>query len=182
MTPPQTQTTDRLNDVDIATVAGLADQYKQDPQAGVSKWNARVQWLGGFRSEGYIRDQAPIRSDEPDWLAGTDTGPNAVEIILSAFGSCLAVGYAANATARGIRIESLEFGLEGEIDLPVFLGLVDGNAGYNRIKIDVYIRADATPEELQELTDHVFKTSPVGTTLARPVQLVPNLVSEKATA
>ncbi len=171
------QVQQKLNDVDIEKIGALIERYKQDPAAGKSQWNARVQWLGGFRSEAQVRNLPAVRSDEPDWLAGTDTGPNAVELVLSALGSCLAVGYAANATARGIRLDSLEIALQGDVDLPVFLGLVEGNAGYNKITAKVYVKSDAPPEQLKELTEHVFKTSPVGNTIAKSVTIAPEVVS-----
>ena len=47
----------------------------------------------------------PIASDEPAGLGGTDTAPNPVEQVLAALGNCLAVGSAANATARGIALD-----------------------------------------------------------------------------
>ncbi len=172
-----TPSNQNLNDVDVTTLHALIEKYQSDPQAGRSAWTARVQWLGGFRAEAQVRDLPPTRADEPTWLAGTDTGPNAVEHLLGAFGQCLAVGYAANATARGIEIESLEINLRGEIDLPVFLGLTQGKAGYDRIIAEVHLRAKATETQLQELHQHVLATSPVGSTLANPVHIEARLLT-----
>lgn len=171
------ETTTNLNDVDVTTLQQLVQDYQSNPQAGRSAWSARVQWLGGFRAESQVRELAPVRADEPTWLAGTDTGPNAVEHLLGALGQCLAVGYAANATVRGIRIDALEISLRGEIDLPVFLGLAGGNAGYDRINVEVHLDADAPKDALEELHRHVLATSPVGNTLANPVQIDACLVT-----
>ena len=165
------ETTTNLNDVDLETLHQLVQSYQADPEAGRSIWSARVQWLGGFRAEAQVRELAPVRADESTWLAGTDTGPNAVEHLLGAFGACLAVGYAANATVRGIRMNALEINLRGEIDLPVFLGLAGGNAGYDRIHVEVRLDADAPQEQLEDLHRHVLATSPVGSTLANSVQI-----------
>jgi uncharacterized OsmC-like protein len=164
-------TTVSLNDVDVDTLTKLVQTYQSDPTAGRSTWVARVQWLGGFRADAHVRNLAPVRADEPRWLAGTDTGPNAVEHVLGALGQCLAVGYAANAAVRGIRIDALEITVRGEIDLPVFLGLVEGNAGFDRIQVDVHLDSPAPREQLEELHRHVLATSPVGNTLARPVTI-----------
>ena len=171
------ETTTNLNDVDVATLHQLVEKYQGDPEAGHSTWSARVQWLGGFRAEAQVRELPPVRADEPTWLAGTDTGPNAVEHLLGALGQCLAVGYAANAAVRGIRIGALEITLRGEIDLPVFLGLTGGNAGYDRINVEVHLDADAPKDQLEELHRHVLATSPVGNTLANPVQIEARLVT-----
>lgn len=159
----------KLNDVNIESVANLAEKIQQEPHIAASKWNAHVQWKGGFRSEAKIRDFAATVSDEPNSLGGTDTGPNPVEQVLAALGNCLAVGYAANATASGIEIKNLHIELEGNLDLHTFLGLKEGNAGYNQISVKVYIGSDASPEDLQTLHNKVTNSSPVGHTLSNAV-------------
>ena len=158
-----------LNDVDIEAVAGLAGKIQQQPEVAATRWNASVKWKGGFRSEAKIRDFAPAPSDEPDALGGTDTGPNPVEQVLAALGNCLAVGYAANATAAGIELKDLTIELEGDLDLHTFLGLAQGNAGYENISVKVKIDSDASPEAIQAVHDKVVGTSPVGHTLSRAV-------------
>lgn len=158
-----------LNDVNISSVTSLAEKIQQEPNVAATKWAARVQWKGGFRSEAKIREFTAMRSDEPGALGGTDTGPNPVEQLLAALGNCLAVGYAANATAAGITLHKLTLELEGKLDLHTFLGLTDGHAGYNDITVKVNIDSDASPEALQTLHDKVTQTSPVGHTLSRAV-------------
>jgi uncharacterized OsmC-like protein len=158
-----------LNDVNINAVAGLVGKIQEEPDVAATKWNAVVNWKGGFRSEATIREFTPIVSDEPGTLGGTDCGPNPVEQILAAYGNCLAVGYAANATVAGIEIKDLSIELEGDLDLHTFLGLKEGNAGYDNITVKVRIDTDASPEALQELHDKVSNTSPVGHTLGRVI-------------
>ena len=161
----------RLNDVDIESVAGLVAKIQQEPEVADTKWNAKVQWKGGFRSEATIREFAPVVSDEPAALGGDDTGPNPVEQLLAALGNCLAVGYAANATVAGIEIRDMSIDLEGDIDLQTFLGLAQGNAGYSGIQVKVKIDSDASAEDLAELHRKVTGTSPVGHSLSRAVPL-----------
>lgn len=161
-----------LNRVNIGAVAGLAGKIQQEPDVAATRWNAKVQWKGGFRSEATVRDFAPMASDEPGALGGTDTGPNPVEQLLAALGNCLAVGYAANATAAGVEIRDMNIELEGDLDLHTFLGLdPEGNAGYDSISVKVNIDSDASPEQLTELHEKVVGTSPVGHTLSRAVPL-----------
>ncbi len=165
-----------LNEVDIDAVADLVGKIQEEPDVAATKWNAVVKWKGGFRSEATIREFAPIASDEPGTLGGTDSGPNPVEQILAAYGNCLAVGYAANATVAGIEIKDLSIELEGDIDLHTFLGLKEGNAGYDNITVKVNIDTDASPEALQELHDKVSNTSPVGHTLGRAIPVKIELI------
>ncbi|MDG5818202.1 hypothetical protein [Natronococcus sp. A-GB7] len=49
-----------------------------------------------------------VEGDEPEQILGERTAPNAVELLLAALGSCLNVGYAANAAAMGVMSESLD--------------------------------------------------------------------------
>jgi len=165
-----------LNEVDIDAVADLVGKIQEEPDVAATKWNAVVKWKGGFRSEATIREFAPIASDEPGTLGGTDSGPNPVEQILAAYGNCLAVGYAANATVAGIEIKDLSIELEGDLDLHTFLGLKEGNAGYDNITVKVNIDTDASPEALQELHDKVSNTSPVGHTLGRAIPVKIDLI------
>ena len=168
--------TTTLNDVDMASVASLAAKIQEEPHVAATKWNAEVKWNGGFRSEASIRDFASAKSDEPGQLGGTNTGPNPVEQVLGALGNCLAVGYAANATAAGITIKDLTINVEGDLDLHTFLGLTDGNAGFSGISVKVNLNSDASPEALQALHEKVTGTSPVGHTLGRAVPLDIKLV------
>lgn len=163
-----------LNAVDIASVAGLAAKIREDSQVGQTTWRAEVTWDGGFRAAASIREFEPIGSDEPLALGGTDTAPNPVEQLLAALGNCLAVGYAANATAAGVAIDELRVELEGDLDLRTFLGLdPGGHAGFSNIRARVHLDADASDEVLAGLHGDVVGTSPVGHTLSRsiPVQI-----------
>ena len=158
-----------VNDVDLGAVSRLASRIQADAAIGKTLWKAEVSWTGAFRSEFRSRHLPPVRSDEPDLLGGGDTAPNPAEQLLGALGNCLAVGYAANASAAGITIHSLRIALDGEIDLAVVLGLRAGNAGYESIRAKVHLDADGTPEQLLQLHDKVVGTSPVGHTLGRAV-------------
>ncbi len=164
-----TQTEQLLNDVDIAAVGALVEAVQENPDNGQTEWQATVNWKGAFRSEVSIRDFDPIPSDEPAGLGGSDTAPNPVEQVLGALGNCLAVGYAANATAAGVEISDLRIELSGDLDLQTFLGLKPGHAGYGGLSVKVHLDSDATDEQLAALHDKVVKTSPVGHTLSNPV-------------
>lgn len=164
-----TETT-TLNDVNIEAVAGLANKIQERPEVAASQWRARVTWDGGFRSSVTVRDFDPVGSDEPTALGGTDTAANPVEQLLGALGNCLAVGYAANATAAGVEIKGLSIELEGDLNLATFLGLnAEGNAGYEGIRVQVHLESDANDEAIASLHETVVGTSPVGHTLQRPV-------------
>lgn len=158
-----------INDVDLDSVGALVQGIQDHPERASTTWSAAVRWTGGFRSEATVRDFAPLQSDEPAGLGGTDTAPNPVEQLLAALGNCLAVGYAANASVAGIELRDIEVTLSGDLDLHTFLGLRDGHAGFERIRASVRLDSDATPDRLEALHEKVTATSPVGHTLARSI-------------
>ncbi len=153
---------ERLNEVDLEAVGGLVQAIRQEPHRAHTTWGATVTWDGGFRSTAKIRDFDPIPSDEPEALGGTDTAPNPVEQLLGALGNCLAVGYAAGASAQGITLQDLRIELEGDLDLRSFLGIQDGHAGYGDVRVKVHLETDADEDELRKLHERVVGTSPVG--------------------
>ncbi len=158
-----------LNRVDLEAVAALAGRIQEQPETADTIWRATVEWEGGFRSSASVRQFAPIPSDEPEALGGTDTAPNPVEQLLAALGNCLAVGYAANASAAGIAIDDLRVEVDGDLDLHAFLGLRDGNAGFDDIRVRVHLDTDAPDDAVRALHEKVTRTSPVGHTLSRAV-------------
>ncbi len=172
-----TEATIGLNDVDLETVGSLVAAIQDDADTAQTTWRATVDWRGGFRSEAGVREFAPVASDEPSALGGTDTAANPVEQLLGALGNCLAVGYAANASVAGIPLRDLRIELEGDLDLHTFLGLADGNAGYESIRATVHIDADADAAAIEELHRKVLASSPVGHTLSRAVPVAVELAA-----
>lgn len=158
-----------LNDVNLAAVGALVSTVQENPAKAGTTWAAHVTWAGGFQSSARVRGFDPTPSDEPAGLGGGDTAPNPVEQLLSALGNCLAVGYAANASVAGIRLDELTVDLKGDIDLHVFLGLAEGHAGFDSITAKVTISSPASRAELEALHAKVIASSPVGHTLTSAV-------------
>lgn len=93
-----------------------------------------------------------------------------MELLLAVLGSCLSVGYAANAAAMDVE-------LEDDVDLRGFLGIDDDvRAGYDSVSCTVHVDADASEEELAELRDRVEATSPLMDTVTDAVPLETELV------
>jgi uncharacterized OsmC-like protein len=174
-----TTTTDgQLNQVDLGAVSALVNKIRQRPSAAQTTWSAEIRWTGAFRSEAVIRGFAPIASDEPIGIGGTDQAPNPVEQLLGALGNCLAVGYAISASVAGITIRDLRIDVDGDLDLRAFLDLdpkTDRNAGFSAIRASVHLDTDADEAAEAELHRKVAATSPVGHTLSRavPVDISP---------
>lgn len=166
-----------INGLDTDKLLGVVETVKQNWETGKTVWKASSVWKGGFQVETGSREFVS-RFDEPEMLCGTNTAANPVEVVLQAYGACLTIGYVMNAAVRGIKIQDLRIDLEGEIDLPGFLGLeppetlkMDKLPGYKSVTAKVKIKADADERTLRELHNHVVSTSPVGLTLSRPVKV-----------
>ena len=130
-----------INGVDTAQITTLVGHLTEVPSAGDTTWRAEVTWVDGFRNEVRVRDLSPTYVDEPETLGGRNSAPNPVEQLLGALGSCLATGYTANASLRGITIRDLRIELEGHIDLGCFLGIKAGYAGYPEVSVKVNLDA-----------------------------------------
>ena len=171
------------NGVDVEKLAGTVNAVKADPSLAQFKFRANTEWLGGGHSKTKIqsffgvgqedssrREPFVVEGDEPPVLLGTDKAPNAVEVVLAALASCLSVGFAYNAAAMGITLNSLEFTLEGDVDLHGFLGLSEEiRPGFGDIRVSCNVVSDAPREKIQALCDHVQKTSPVLDVIRNPV-------------
>ncbi len=129
---------------------------------------------GRFRHLNYIRNLPAYIVDEPPGLLGDDTAPNPSEAVLSALGSCLAVGIHANAVARDITIYKLEIELEGDLNITAVWGtgdLSEKPVGFTDIRAKVTFEANRPREELEALIAHAKLWSPVANTMTRPVNL-----------
>lgn len=171
-----------VNGLDASKLMSVVEAVKQNWEAGRTVWKASTKWDGAFKVSSSSREFSS-KFDEPELLCGTNTAANPVEMVLQAYGACLTIGYVMNAAVRGIKIDELQIELDGEIDLPGFLGLeapenlkMDKLPGFKTVTANVKIKSDADRKTIQDLFNHVVSTSPVGITLSRPVAVKANLV------
>lgn len=179
-----------LNGVNVEQLVGTIEAVKADPDIAKFQFRSETKWINGGHCETKIKNfygakaedtsrKKPIiiEGDEPSVLLGKSQGANAVEAVLHAMASCLCVGLVYNAAARGISISSLDFSLEGDIDLHCFLGLSEATRpGYENIKVKIRIKADAPKEKLEELCAYTQKTSPVLDMIRNPVPVTVELL------
>jgi uncharacterized OsmC-like protein len=186
-----TATHGTLNAVDVDHLTATINLIRESAEIARFQFRAHTDWLEGGHSRTTIQhfhgagqeddsrsEPFTLEGDEPPVLLGTDRAPNAVEAVLHALASCLAVGFAYNAAAQGIRVESLSFDLEGDLDLHGFLGLSDDvRPGYEGIRVRYRVEADAPREKIEELCAYVQRTSPVLDMLRNPVPVTVELAS-----
>jgi uncharacterized OsmC-like protein len=178
-----TQTSAQLNGVNVDQLVATVNAIQQNADLARFQFRAHTEWIGGGHSRTSIQEfygagqedtsrRRPfiLEGDEPPVLLGSNAGPNAVEAVLHALASCLAVGFVYNAAARGIHVETLSFDLEGNLDLRAFLGLSEEvRPGYEGIRLTYRVQSDAPRDKVEELCEYVQKTSPVLDILRNPV-------------
>jgi uncharacterized OsmC-like protein len=142
-------------------IADTQSAFRARPDAAKVTFKSSSHLTEGFRSEVSIR-QHRLAVDEPPALGGADAGPNPVELILAALGSCQEITYRAYATAMGISLDSVSVELAGDIDLRGFFAVDDSvRPGYQSIRGTVNIESSASEAELQKLRAVVDAHCPV---------------------
>lgn len=184
-----TTTTTVRNGIDVQQLVETIDATRSDPDVGTFTFRASSSWQDGTHSVGRIQAFAhagqedatretafELHGDEPPVLLGSNKGPNAVELVLQALAFCYAVGYVANAAAKGIEITRMDYEVEGDLDVRPFLGQDGPRPGFTEIRVTGRVSSpNATEEQLTELCSYVQDTSPVRDILANPVSVTTSL-------
>lgn len=173
-----------VNGVNVTQLFATIDQVKQNKEIAKFNFRARNEWMTGTENRTVINDfygacktHTRERShvfvkDEPQILLGNDSGANPVEYLLAGLAGCITTSLVAHASARGIKIDSIESTLEGDIDLQGLLQIDKSiNPGYQGINISFKITSDASEETLQELIELAKNVSPVANTISRPTPI-----------
>lgn len=153
-----------------------------DEQAKIV-FGSRSGLVEGFHTEARIRD-FKLTVDEPEALGGTDKGPNPVELVLAALGTCQEITYRLYADALGIPVDGVSVTVEGDVDLRGFFSAKDGvRPGYAAIRATVTLDSPASEEDLNRLKETVDRHCPVLDILRNPVPVATTIAArEDATA
>ncbi len=168
-----------MNGVDVERLGQTIQAIQKDPCVAKSQFRAVNRWVNGGHNRSTIQgfyaagqedtsrtNPFVLDADEPPVLLGQDKGANPVEFVLHALAACVTTSLVYHAAARGIRLESVESQLEGDLDLQGFLGLSDQvRRGYKEIRVKFKVKSNASSEQLEQLT----KFSPVYDIVSNPV-------------
>lgn len=157
-----------INNVGVDRLGTLAEKVQTDPETGQLTFEAETELVSGLECRTTIDNASGgspefvVTSDEPEQLLGERKGPNPVEYVLAALGSCLAIGYSAHGAAMGVEINEMRFELEGDLDLRGFLGVDEEvRGGYDEIRCTMHLDADGPEEKIEELREVGEDISPV---------------------
>ena len=178
-----------VNGVDTSRIVDLATNMATDENFSRFQFRAHNRWIDGSRSRTSFKDfyaggdertERPaaltVDADQPVYLGGQNTAPNAVEHYLGALVSCLDTTIVAHASAQGIALDALDISAEGHMDARGFFGVSDEvRRGYHRIVVDIRAKTSADEATLRALASY----SPVYEMVSRaiPVEMNITLVS-----
>jgi len=172
----------KINGLRLDELNACIGDLEKDAEMGKYKFHAITKWVKGAHCETVLKDFIAagkadnsryrthiIQADEPTTMLGKDKGPNATEALLGALGSCLTVSFIFQAAAQNIKIDSLEFDMEGQLDLRGFAG-VDKTVrnGFESICVVCRVEADTPRKKLEELCHAAQDRSPVFDMITHP--------------
>jgi uncharacterized OsmC-like protein len=172
------------NGVNVEALLDARNALTDAPEAAEFTWRASNEWLRGTHSKTTIQQYSGLgedhnhkstfsyEADHPEVFAAEDNAPTPVEFLLVGLASCLTAGVAAVAQNRGIQLESVKATVEGDMNILGILGAdPDVRNGYNNIRVNFDIKADADPGEIAALVAQSQKRSAVFDALTNPTNV-----------
>jgi uncharacterized OsmC-like protein len=171
------------NGVNVQALLDAREVLAGAPEAAQFSWRATSKWQNGVHSTTTIQNffglgeeqshktETVFDADHPAVFAAEDNGITPIEYLLVGLASCLIGGVASVAQNRGIQLRSVEATVEGSHDIRGILGDGDVRNGYNDIKVNFTIDADATDQEIAALVAQSQKRSAVFDALTNPTDV-----------
>ena len=171
------------NGVNVQALLDAREALANAPEAAQFKWRATTRWEDGVYTttnvQGFFglgeehahKTETVFKADHPEVFAAEDRGITPIEYLLVGLGTCLTAGVAAVAQNRGIQLRSVEATVEGDHDIRGILGDASVRNGYNHIRVNFKIDADASPEEIEALVAQSQKRSAVFDALTNPTDV-----------
>jgi len=172
------------NGVNVDALLGARDALSKAPEAAKFNWKASCKWMSGTHSQTSIqgfyglgsqqshKTEFTFDTDHPEIFASEDKGATPVEMVLAGLAGCLTAGVASIAQLRKIQLRSVKATLEGAMDIQGILGIdSDVRNGFNDIKVNFEIDADASKDDLEALVAQSQKRSAVFDIIANPTNV-----------
>lgn len=179
-----------MNGVNTPALFATINAVKGTPDLAKFQFRAKSQWVSGTHSKIEIESFSgaggehnhkttfEFDGDHPEVLVGEDRGAVPVEFLLAGLASCLTAGIGNIAAARGVKLDSVEASIEGDINLLGVLGLSDDvRNGYEKIRVNFDIKGDAPAEKLREIVEQSKNRSAVYDVLTNGVPVEINVAA-----
>jgi uncharacterized OsmC-like protein len=172
------------NGVNVQALLDARNALTETPEAADFTWRASTEWIRGTNSQTTIdpfsglgdnhshKSTFSYTADHPEVFAAEDNGPTPVEFVLVGLASCLTAGVAAVAQNRGIQLKSVKATIEGDMNVLGILGAdPEVRNGFNQIRVNYEIDADASPDEIEALVAQSQKRSAVFDAITNPTNV-----------
>jgi uncharacterized OsmC-like protein len=172
------------NGVNVDALLGAREALTKAPEAARFNWKATCKWMNGTHSRTSVngffglgeqqrhRTEFTFDVDHPEVFASEDNGATPVELVLTGLAGCLTAGVAAVAQRRTIQLRSVTATVEGAMDLQGILGIdPDVRNGFDDVRVNFHIDADATREEIEALVAQSQKRSAVYDIVTNPTNV-----------
>ena len=172
------------NGVNVEALLGAREALSKAPEAAKFNWRASCKWVNGTHSQTSVKGfyglgqeqshktEFTFDMDHPEIFASEDKGATPVEMVLTGLAGCLTAGVTSIAQLRNIQLRSVTATVEGAMDIQGILGIdEDVRNGFDGIKVNFQIDADATREELEALVAQSQKRSAVFDIVTNPTNV-----------
>jgi uncharacterized OsmC-like protein len=172
------------NGVNVQALLDARTALSDAPEAADFTWRATTEWLRGTHSQTTIEEFSGLgtnhthkstfsySADHPEVFASEDNGPTPVEFVLVGLATCLTAGVATVAQNRNIQLNSVKATIEGDMNVLGILGAdPDVRNGFNAIRVNFDIDADASPEDIEALVAQSQKRSAVFDVITNPTNI-----------
>jgi uncharacterized OsmC-like protein len=172
------------NGVNVQALLDARDALTETPEGAKFTWKASSSWVRGTHARSKVEkffglgeEQSHRRvyefdTDHPEIFASEDNGATPVELVLIGLAGCLTAGIAAVAQNRDIQLKSVTATLEGPMDIQGILGIdSDVRNGFDNIKVNYTIDADASREDIEALVAQSQKRSAVFDIITNPTDV-----------
>ena len=175
------------NGVNTEALLQAKEALAEAPEAAQFMWRATCDWVNGTHSSSQVESFHGLGeehqhktcftfdADHPEVFAAQDKGATPVEYVLVGLASCLTAGVASVAQHRNIQLRSVRATVEGDMDIQGILGIdSDVRNGYDGVRVNFKIDADATAEEIEAVVAQSQKRSAVFDIIANPTRISVN--------
>lgn len=172
------------NGVNVQALLDAREALTGAPEAADFTWRATTTWERGTHSTTAIGEYSGLgaihahkssfsyAADHPEVFAAEDNGPTPVEFVLVGLASCLTAGVASVAQNRGIQLNSVTATIEGDMNVLGILGAdPDVRNGFNGIRVNYEIDADASREDIEAIVAQSQKRSAVFDVITNPTNV-----------
>jgi uncharacterized OsmC-like protein len=158
-------------------VTGTRTALSADPGRAKATFEAHSSLVGPTEVTVKVGSGHTFAVDEPEALGGANVAANPVEYALAALGSCQAITYQVWAAQLGVKLDKVEIGIDGDIDLRGFFGIDEGvRPGFNTVRIRVSLSGPESEGRYKELAAAVDAHCPVLDLFRNPVPVQRQLV------